>query len=351
MAKSAVPGVGTHVRAAVLSHYFEVAQQLGLNPQGLLRKVGLSRALISAPAQHIPVAAVVDLLEASAAATGCCTFGLRMAEARQLADFGPISLLLSHQPTLRVALNTIVQYRHLLNESLAMFIEDAGKTTLIREEVVIEGRQSIRQATELAVGVLPLIFRALLGKQWHPQAVHFAHAPMGDLQVYRRVFRCSPQFDSEFNGLVCPTSDMDQPNREADAALAGYAQSFIDALPRWDQSSIVLEVRKSIYLLLPMGRASVDQIAQGLGMHVRTLQRKVEESGKTFSGLVDEVRRELAQHYIRNTSYPLGRVAEQLGYANQSSFTRWFIAQFGTAPTMLRAQQSIGSALGIRKSI
>jgi AraC-like DNA-binding protein len=336
MAKPAKPGAGTQVRAAVLSHYFEIASQLGLNPQSLLRKVGLSRALIAAPAQHIPVAAVVDLLEESAAATGCCTFGLRMAEARQLADFGPISLLLSHQPTLRVALNTIMQYRHLLNESLAMFIEDAGKTTLIREEIVVEGRQSSRQATELAVGVLLLIFRTLLGPQWHPQAVHFVHDATGDLPVYRRVFRCSPQFNSEFNGLTCSTADLDQPSREADAALARYAQTFIDALPRWGQSSVILEVRKSIYLLLPMGRASVDQIAQGLGMNVRTLQRKIGGNGKTFSELVNEVRRELAQRYLQNTTHSLGRIAEQLGYSNQSSFTRWYIAQFGATPTSER---------------
>lgn len=332
---------GAQVRAAVLSHYFEVASRLELNPHSLLRKVGLSQSLISAPAQHIPLTAVVDLLEESAKASGCSTFGLLMAEARQLSDFGPISLLLSHQPTLRVALNTIMRYRHLLNESLAMYIEDAGKMTLIREEVVIEGRQSMRQATELAVGVLQLIFRTLLGGQWHPQAVHFVHHAPEDLQVYTRLFRCPMQFDSDFNGLVCTTADLDKPNTQADAVMARYALSFIEALPQQGQSSFVIEVRKAIYLLLPMGRANVEQIAQGLGMNVRTLQRRLDESGETFSDLIDDVRRELAQRYITSTNHTLGRIAEQLGYSNPSSFTRWFIAQFKVTPTALRAQTSM----------
>lgn len=333
---AAVPPTGTQVRAAVLSQYFDVAARLGLNPQTLLRKVGLSRALIAAPAQHIPVTAVVDLLEDSARVSGCSTFGLQMAEARQLSDFGPISLLLSHQPTLRASLRTIMEYRHLLNESLAMYIEEAGRLTLVREEVVVEGRTATRQATELAVGVLLLIFRTVLGSNWHPQAVHFTHAPADDLQVYRRLFRCPVHFDSQFNGLASLTADLDRPNTQADAVLARYAQSFLDALPRQGQASLLMEVRKSIYLLLPMGRASVEQIAQGLGMNVRTLQRRLDDSGDNFSDLINGVRCELAQRYIANTNYSLGRIAEQLGYSNQSSFTRWFLSQFQCTPTAMR---------------
>jgi AraC-like DNA-binding protein len=332
---------GSRIRAAVLSHYFEVAGQLGLNPQSLLRKVGLTRAMLAAPAAHIPVTAVVDLLEDSAATSACSTFGLQLAEARQLADFGPIALLLSHQPTLRAALSTIQQYRHLLNESLAMYVEDSGKLTLIREEVGVEGRPQARQATELAVGVLLLIFRTALGPHWHPQAVHFVHTAPEDLQVYRRLFRCPIHFESDFSGLVCATADLDRPNTQADAAMARYAQSFLDALPGPAQHSIVFEVRKSIYLLLPMGRASVEQIAQGLGMNVRTLQRRLEESAVSFSDLINEVRRELAHRYITATAHPLGRIAEQLGYSNQSSFTRWFIGQFDTTPTELRSRPAL----------
>jgi len=108
------------VRIAALTNYLEVAHHLGLNPQQMLSQVGLSQSMLEHPEQRIPTAAAVRLLEESARASGCDTFGLRMAESRQLADFGVISLLLTHQATLRDALDTIVQYRHLINESLAL---------------------------------------------------------------------------------------------------------------------------------------------------------------------------------------------------------------------------------------
>src|SRR4051812_2049735 len=105
--------MATLVRAAVLTNYLEVAQHLGLNTQAELSKVGLSRKQLDDPDQPIAVQAAVQLLENAAAASGCQTFGLRMAESRQFSDLGAVALLLTHQATLRDALQVTVQYRHL----------------------------------------------------------------------------------------------------------------------------------------------------------------------------------------------------------------------------------------------
>jgi AraC-like DNA-binding protein len=336
MRKFAVHHEAMQVRAAVLSHYEDVARRLGVNPQPLLREVGLTRHMLSVPTQLVPVNSVVALLQLTAQASQCDTVGLMMAEARALSDFGPISLLLMQQPNVRSALNTIAQYRHVLNESLAMYIEDAGKLTLIREEIVTDYPGGATQSTDMAVGVLTLIFRAILGPHWRPHSVHFTHAVSADTQIHKRLFKCPLHFDSDFNGLMCWTADMDHANAQADATMASYAQSFMDAIPKPGQSSIVRDVRRSVYLLLPMGRANVDQVASSMGMNVRTLQRRLDASGVSFSSILNDVRCELAQRYIANTTYSLGRVAELLGYSNLSSFTRWFTAQFQCAPSTMR---------------
>jgi AraC-like DNA-binding protein len=324
------------VRAAALSHYETVARKLGVNVQPLLRKVGLTRQMLVSPTQLIPVNSAVGLLELTAKESGCDTVGLMMAEARVLSDFGPVSLLLMQQQSMRSALNTIMQYRHLLNESLGMHIEDAGKYTLIREEIMTDHAGGAIQSTDMAVGVLILIFRAILGPNWRPHAVHFTHSAPQDVQILKRIFRCGLHFDSDFNGLMCLSSDLDAVNLMADPAMASYAQSFLEAIPKPGQSSFVLDVRRSVYLLLPMGRANVDQVASGLGMNVRTLQRRLEESQVSFSDVLNDVRCELAQRYIKHTSHAFARVAELLGYSNTSSFNRWFTAQFECTPSQMR---------------
>ena len=264
-----------------------------------------------------------------------------MAESRQLADFGVVSLLLTHQRTLRDALQVLTEYRHLLNESLAIHIEDAGKTVILREEVVADFPTSSRQGTELAIGVLFRLCAALLGPHWRPHSVNFTHEAPTDLQLHRRMFKCELEFDAEFNGIVCPAADLDRPNPLADPSMARHAARFMDSLPGAGASSIVLDVRKAIYVGLPMGRATIEQIAQALGMNVRTLQRRLDDSGHTFSELINEVRRELVLRYMKNSRYPLRRIAELLGYSMLSSFSRWFAAQFGVAPVVWRAKHSV----------
>ena len=74
--------MATLIRTAALANYLEVAQHVGLNPQPVLRRFGLSTKLLANPEQLIPVQAGVSLLEASAAESHCINFGLRMAELR-----------------------------------------------------------------------------------------------------------------------------------------------------------------------------------------------------------------------------------------------------------------------------
>jgi AraC-like DNA-binding protein len=310
----------TLVRSAVLTNFFEVANSLGYQPREVLSRLGLSQAMLMDPEQRIPSDAAVALLEEASRESDCPSFGLRMAESRQLSNFGAISLLISHQPTLRDALITTIDYRHLLNESLALHIEDAGEKVIVHEEVVASAHA--RQATELAIGVLFRMCAALMGARWQPFSVNFSHAAPADLRLHRRVFACRMEFDSEFNGIVLSSSDLDAPNPSADPVMARYARQFIESMPLPHERSFVMEVRRAVYLMLPMGRATSECIAQGLGLSPRSMQRQLDTAGTSFTVLLNEVRRELAPRYMDNPKHSLSRISELLGYSRQGSLTR-----------------------------
>ena len=327
------------VRAASLGNYAEIARRLGLDPERMIRAAGLNPAHLADPDLRIPTAAVMALLEASAQKADCPTFGLQMAESWRMSDFGAISLLLTHQRTLREALAATIRYRHLLNDSITLEIEEAGHLVIVREELVVDGAVTSRQATELAIGVIFRMFRALLGAEWKPRSVCFTHPAPPDLGVHRRVFGPAVHFRADFNGIVCAAEDLDRPNPAADPAMAGHALRYVESLPGAQQPSIAQEVRRSIHILLPRGRASVEQVAQALGTHPRMLQRQLEASGDSFSSLLNETRRELAVRHLANPAYSLTQVAELLGYGFPSSFTRWFVSEFGQSPASWRAAQ------------
>lgn len=323
---------------AVLKNYLDVSQYFNLNPYPLLANVGLYPAQLIDPKMRISVDKAIELLEKSAIYSGCETFGLHMAEQRQIADFGELSLLLNYQLTLRDALQTIVRYRNLINDALEMYIEEVGNTVVIRIEVISSTTDYSRQAMELALGITHRFCSALLAHQWKPLSIHFAHNASHNLAVHQRIFGCSLEFGSEFNGIVCTASELNRANPQANSAMADHAQRYleIDILQHENESSIIFNIRKSIYLLLPMGRATIEQVAQTHGMNVRTLQRRLEASQTSFSQLINDVRRTLVFRYMNNQNYSLAQVSDILGYSMPSSFTRWFISQFGVSPNTWR---------------
>lgn len=324
------------VRAAALSNYASVADRVGLDPKATLRLFGLDPRLLDEPDLRVPAAAVAALLEYSAEASGCITFGLRMAESRRLSDFGAVSLLLGHERSLRDVLAALARYRVFLNEALHAHVEEFGDVVVVREDLFIEGMQHGRQSYELALGVLYRLCCSVIGARWRPLSVHFSHCEPESLDTHRRVFNSECVFNSEFNGMLCSPADLDRVNPAGDPMLARYAEQFMRLLPNVGTESVAQDVRRAIQLLLPMQRASIGGVASSLGMNVRTLQRRLESEAVVFADLLSQVRRELAQHYLADKSCDLIHVAAMLGYGQQSSFTRWFTAEFGVAPSAWR---------------
>ena len=79
-------------------------------------------------------------------------------------------------------------------------------------------------------------------------------------------------------------------------------------------------------------------------MNVRTLQRRLKDDGCAFNDVINDVRRDLVLRYLDNPNYSLSRIADMLGYSMASSFTRWFISQFGMPPAVWRSTHKPGAA-------
>jgi len=326
------------MRGAALAKYAEVATALGLNPDATLRELGIDPRVLTQPELRLPGQKVLELLAHSAAVTGCETFGLRMALERRLSDYGPVSLMLAHQATLRDALMVLVRYQRMLNECLFIYVEDQdADSTLVREELITGGEHvDPRQAYELALGTLAHIFRAPASPAFRPARVQFAHSAPRDPSLHIEMFGPDVVFDSQVNALVCRRAELDAAIPGADPALATHAESFIRSLPFADETPLTIQVVKAIHALLPFDGASVESVSARLGLSARTLQRRLAEEGADFSSLLNEARRAHAFRHLSNSRLPLDQVAGLVGYRYETSFARWFIAEVGVTNSAWR---------------
>jgi len=332
-----MPGL---IRSASLTHYADVARRVGLDPDRMLREFGLPQRCLVDVEIKIPIDSARRLLEVSAERSGVEAFGLLMAEARRLSNLGPLGLLVREQPTLRLAVEAFVRYGRRLNEELLLAIEEASDVVVLREELIVGHAGPVRQSTELAIGVAFLMLRALLGPDWRPRRVCFAHDAPADRSVHEHFFGRNIEFGHDFNGIVCARADLTHPNPNADPAMAKYAQQLLETSLAGAVDDMTSKVRELIVMLLGAGPCTVERLAQHMGVDRRTIHRQLARERQTFSGMVDTIRCELAERYLKDRDRSLAEVSALLGFAAPSGFSRWYRRQFSGRASQVQARRA-----------
>lgn len=334
-------------RAVTLTNYREVARLVGLDPYVNLGRAGIHPNALADPENWISAGRMLGLLDDSVRQSQRDDFTVLLGACRTFASLGPVSLLLKHESTLREIIAAMIEYRRLLNELLHLSLRDDGRTAVL-EWNLIPGLRSSQGVTLLAT----IAYRVLVddvGFDWQPDCLHFRHSPPANLATFEQVFCCPLEFDSDFDGMSFASKCLDLANPLADHELTHHARRLLQLMPAIRHEETVSErTRSTIPFLIANGRANAEEVARCLGIHVRTLQRKLIREGQSFTNLLNETRRELAIRYLSNSRQSITAVAQLTGYSVLSSFNRWFVSEFGMSPGQWRKMMHRRDALYMR---
>lgn len=321
------------VRSATLTNYVPVAVGVGLDAYRLVAECGLPVDSLINPDVRVPVHAVNQLLEESARRSGKLDFGLRLAEHRSLSNLGALALLVREQPTVRKALEAMVNYMHVHNEALTLrMIERRGIVTLTLDIDV--GRLiTVRQGAELGIGFLHRSLTQLLGRLWRPIAISFAHDPPPRKDAHERFFGVPVEFNQERNAIHCSVEDMSAAVPASDAAMARHVQIYLDTIAARPKSTMRTNARESILAMLPTGLCTAERVAKRLGIDRRTLHRRLIREDESFGSVVEKIRDELVTRHLANRDQKLSEIADLLGFSSLSAFSRWFRHRYGESAT------------------
>ncbi len=169
--------------------------------------------------------------------------------------------------------------------------------------------------------------------QMRPLRLELLRAP-AHRELLEQHFGCRVKFRASRNALVFRNSDLARPfvthNEELLAAIGGTLESELAEMAAG--LGLGEQVKRALKRSLAGSRPSLQEIARELGMSTRTLQRRLGDAELTFLQLVEETRRELARHYLSQSTVELNGVAFLLGYEDANSFFRAFHAWEGTTP-------------------
>jgi AraC-like DNA-binding protein len=198
--------------------------------------------------------------------------------------------------------------------------------------------------TDQFFAILMSMCRVNLSQDFNPVSVRFVHpAPpcAGDFFAY---FRAPVTFDAEINCLALPSDHVDLPLQGYNPELLRlHDEIMVRHLVQLGQDDIVHRVQSVILDMLPSGQISDEKAARRINMSVRSLQRSLKKKATTFGTLLDGVRRELADDYVRDPNMALAEIAFVLGFSEQSAFTRAFKRWTGVTPGRFR-EEALGHA-------
>ena len=192
---------------------------------------------------------------------------------------------------------------------------------------------------KLAVASLFRMLSELTGPHWRPFEVCFTHRPPADAAPHRAFFGTSVKFNQEFNGLVCLATDLSRPRESADQVAAGFARKHLEAALKNRGESAQEACRHLILALLPNGTCTAQEVARHMRIDRRTLHRRLDAEGITFSVLHDLVRSDLVKRHLREGDLPLAEVSELLGFSSPSTFSHWFRKLFGCSASQWSKQE------------
>ncbi|MBT7276058.1 MAG: helix-turn-helix domain-containing protein, partial [Woeseiaceae bacterium] len=99
------------------------------------------------------------------------------------------------------------------------------------------------------------------------------------------------------------------------------------------ENDLLSEVEDLIRQSLQSQQYQIEVIAKHLSLHPRTLQRKLQDLGISYSGLLEKIRRSIAQERLTNANISITQLSDYLGYADNTALTRAFKRWFGITPT------------------
>ena len=100
------------------------------------------------------------------------------------------------------------------------------------------------------------------------------------------------------------------------------------------QSALPLQkIRTTILHLLGHGHPYVEEVAEKVGIPLRTLQRHLSAAGTSYAQLVYELRFDLVTKLLEDPDVPIASIAPKAGFALPSGLSRAFSDWTGMPPS------------------
>lgn len=318
--------------------------ELGHSPLLILREAGLSGGLFNRDKILVNTDELFALWRAIGEVSGDPSIGLKLGSEERIERYDPIAIAALYTRSFRDATQRLARYKQLTCPEEISLV-DQGSESTIQFKWLHAKETEPPVLLDVCFAWIVAIGRRGTGRPVTPIRVEFDRRS-AHRDTYQEHFGCPVKFNAGRNALVFRRNDIDRPFVTYNADLLEMIAPQLEAelSLRQKYETVRDHVKAILKRLLAGQRPGMPEVAKELNMSSRSLQRRLAEDGATFQQLLEEARRELAHHYLLQSSLELNETAYLLGYENSNSFVRAFHNWEGTSPGKWRAlQQTVGT--------
>lgn len=315
-----------------LGYFRLILRCFGDTPQrraAILAGTGVTEAMVRDPSADISLFQQVRQVENLNAAFGD-GWALRAPELWNPASHGPLGVAALSAPDLAAMVEVLARFSHVRAPFYELSVRrgqtwvqlDYGLTVPLEERLW-------RPMIEITFIAIRTLLASMLARPPVEARFLFACAEPAHGQEVRAFLGEGVTYGAPLNALRFPAQWLALESPFADVALFAAAVAELEAAVRRLSTPIGLRGRvERLVNTLPSGRLTADDTARAMGVSRRTLVRRLAETGAGYREIVDTELRNRAERLLRGGALSHAQIAEELGYADPTSFSRacrrWF---------------------------
>jgi len=329
------------VRVGPMMSLPTILRELGCEPEPILGSLGFKPSQFDDPDHELPFILTSRLFARCVEATACKHFGLLIGMRADPSSLGIAGFMLSTAHDVNAALLSLRRHLDLHDQGGAVSIVTDGDLTSLSYAIHLSGVSATDQIYDQSIAIACKIMRGLCGEDWNPTKVLLSRPPPLNPALYKNFFKAPIRFNATENAIVFPTRWLQLKLSSEDPFLFDYLERKADELHLSQGKDLINELHRFVRNTLITQKCTASSAAQHLGIHERTLNRRLQEQGTTFRDEVNEVRYAMAQSFLTNNSEASNiEIALALGYTDATTFIHAFKRWSGTSPAQWRGQNT-----------
>jgi AraC-like DNA-binding protein len=324
------------LRISAIWRFPETLRELGVDPEEMLAEAGIAPKIFEYRDNPISYSALARFFEVCGQRLNRDDLGLLIGQRTRLADLGLAGELALCGDTVEDGLGRFIEHYNLHDTAATMCLTVSGGYARFVWAIAEQGISSTRHIQLAAMTVAFNFMQDLCGTTWLPAAVTVASRNPANPQPCHRFFRAPVRFDSDESAMIFEQRWLDRPLPPVDPQERRRIESDVRARQAVVAVNFPDALRMVLRKKLLIGDCSMESVARLLGMHRRTLDRRLQRHGVHYGKLLANVQADLARQLLTDTKMPVQQVAEALRFSSAANFATAFRRWTGAPPSEYR---------------